>query len=93
MFMRASLVSVIIFISFLMLKMFHPVIQLDKIKSCDVKDEIKEIIKFSKATNSNLAFLEDKYIYFNEEKTNFIMYGKSRSRIIVMETLLQMKKI
>lgn len=84
MFMRASLVSVIIFISFLMLKMFHPVIQLDKIKSCDVKDEIKEIIKFSKATNSNLAFLEDKYIYFNEEKTNFIMYGKSRSRIIAM---------
>lgn len=84
MFMRASLVSVLIFICFLILRMFHPIIQIDKIKSSDVQEEIKEIVKFSKFSNSNLAFLDDKYIYFNEEKTNFIMYGKNHNRIISM---------
>lgn len=84
MFLRASLVSVIIFIVFLMLRMFRPVIQIDKIKSIDVKNELKEIMKFSSATNSNLALLDDKFIYFNESKTNFIMYGKSNKRLIAM---------
>lgn len=84
MFLRASLVSVIIFIVFLMLRMFRPVIQIDKIKSIDVKNELKEIMKFSSATNSNLALLDDKFIYFNENKTNFIMYGKSNKRLIAM---------
>lgn len=84
MFLRASLVSVIIFIVFLMLRMFRPVIQIDKIKSITVKNELKEIMKFSSATNSNLALLDDKFIYFNESKTNFIMYGKSNKRLIAM---------
>ncbi len=84
MFMRASLVSVVIFISFLMLRMFRPVIQIDKIKSSDVQEELKEIMKYSQHTNANLALLNDKYIYFNEEKTAFIMYGKSSNRLIVM---------
>lgn len=84
MFMRASLMSVIIFLTFLMLRMFRPVVQIDKIKSSEVKDELKEIMKFSKATNSNLALLDDKYIYFNGQKTNFIMYGKNSKRLIAM---------
>lgn len=84
MFMRASLVSVIIFIAFLMLRMFRPVVQITKIKSSEVKDELKEIMKFSSATNSNLALLNDKFIYFNEQKNNFIMYGKTNKRLVAM---------
>ena len=84
MFLRASLVSVMIFVIFLMLRMFRPVVQIEKIKSIDVQEEIKNIMKFSSATNSNLALLDDKFIYFNEDKSNFIMYGKSNKRLIVM---------
>lgn len=84
MFMRASLASVIAFIIFFILKMFRPVIQLDKISSNKVYGELKEILKYSEWTNSNLSFLDDKYIYMNEEKTVFIMYGISNKKVVVM---------
>ena len=84
MFLRASLMSVIIFIVFIMLRIFRPAVQIDKIKSKDAKNEIKEIMKFSSATNSNLALLDDKYIYFNDKKSNFIMYGKTNKRLVAM---------
>lgn len=84
MFMRASVVSVIIFAVYLMLRIFRPAVQMEKIKSSDVKDELKEIMKFSSATNSNLALLNDKFIYFNEQKNNFIMYGKTNKRLVAM---------
>lgn len=45
---------------------------------------VKEIIKKSTDTNGNLAFLEDKYVLFNEMKNTFIMYGISGKSWICM---------
>lgn len=48
------------------------------------KEHVDAILTHSTHTNGNLALLGDKYFFFSEDKTAFIMYGKINNMLVVM---------
>ena len=50
----------------------------------DVDSEVRDIMKYSTDSESNLVYLDDKKIYLNESKEAFLMYGKSQNTRVVM---------
>ena len=50
----------------------------------DVEGEVRDIMRYSSDSESNLVYLDDKKIYLSQGRQSFLMYGKSRDTRVVM---------
>ena len=69
---------------FSVIKILRPVSQEKYMLLNDSKEAVDEIMKTSSDSESNLVYLNDKRIYFSDNKKAFIMYGKYQNTRIVM---------
>nr|WP_256478700.1 bifunctional lysylphosphatidylglycerol flippase/synthetase MprF [Sebaldella sp. S0638] len=69
---------------FSIIKILRPVTQEKYTCLNDSKETVDEIMRDSSDSESNLVYLNDKRIYFSDNKKAFIMYGKYQNTRIVM---------
>ena len=69
---------------FSVIKILKPVSQEKYTVLNDSREAVDEIMKTSFDSESNLVYLNDKRIYFSDNKKAFIMYGKYQNTRIVM---------
>ncbi|MCH3918546.1 MAG: bifunctional lysylphosphatidylglycerol flippase/synthetase MprF [Spirochaetia bacterium] len=51
-------------------------------ESC--REKVDDILKHASCASANLALLGDKYFFFSEDNTSFIMYGKINNMLVIM---------
>lgn len=54
------------------------------ISLCDCRSEVSSLLAVTRSSSANLALLGDKYFYFSEDRSSFLMYGQSGRTIVVM---------
>ena len=69
---------------FSVIKILRPVPQEKYTVLNDSREAVDEIMKTSSDSESNLVYLNDKRIYFSDNKKAFLMYGKYQNTRIVM---------
>ena len=85
-FLRAALGIALTILTFALMRLFRPVYK-KKIDYAENQSNIfnaYEIVMDSKFSSANLALLGDKNFFYNEDKSAFIMYGKSGKSWISM---------
>lgn len=78
-FLRASLGSVVIYITLLIVKIFEGVSTTVHINSQDTMVKIKKALEYTERADSYLVFLNDKKVIFSEKEDTFIMYAECKN--------------
>lgn len=93
-FLRSQIGGVVLLLFFFLVRLFQ--IQPQKLEppgSIDLA-KVEQIISHTEQTMANLAYLGDKYFYFNQAGTSFIMFGvRGRSLIALGDPIGPMKDL